>query len=189
MGFKYKLELNHTSIQGLIGQLKKYEDSLDYKVQLILEKLADKGISVASQNTSGEYRPYIQFKKVAYVGLNGDKAILVMMYNTDRPIKEWRHSGEPSGYKQAEVNPVLMVEYGSGLYATDVNEIDRYVGGGQGQFPGQKHAFDPNGWTWTTPDGVQHHSYGDIPQAPLMHAMNEMYSEVLSVVKEVFANG
>lgn len=87
------------------------------------------------------------------------------------------------GLKSAEVSPLLMAEFGSGQYAQNPNNI---VGVGQGTFPGQKHAFDEEGWYWVGLDDKLYHSYGIDPSMPMYEASQALFETAVRVAREVF---
>ena len=95
-------------------------------------------------------------------------------------IRRWYYKGS---IKSEEVSPLLMSEFGSGWLAEVLYDIQ---GVGQGTFPHQKHAFDEEGWNWTTPDGVTHHSMGEPPQPTMFSAIVEMQNSIEEVAREVF---
>lgn len=161
------------TIDELIDYLKEYKVELEKKRLKFVSALMDIGID-AAMAYSGEYAGMIKFEKQL-----GDDSFLIAS-DGQKIIRQWKYKG---GIKQAEVSPLLMSEFGSGWLSEVWFDID---GVGQGTFPGQTHAFDEDGWYWTTPDGVRHHSYGEEPTHPLHHAIIEMMAEVERVAKEIF---
>lgn len=90
---------------------------------------------------------------------------------------------------------VMFVEFGAGItfnkgnkYPTKRNNLnyspDDY---GVGTYPGQTHAFDPNGW-WYTENGESIHSYGTPAAAPLGHADEAICVNALRTAISVFGS-
>lgn len=188
---KYKVSLNKAgALQGLISNLRAYEDELDAKCEKFVRRLADIGITIAETNT-GEYTGYIAFRKEVDRTQFGCNAI-IYAHDITKIHRSWK-TGE------AVISPLLMAEFGSGWKAVKQTKIS---GVGQGTFPGQKHAFDPNGWFWeddnpsptSSEDSVYrkkngsylHHSMGESPSMPMYNAWLEMEIQLRKVAREVF---
>ena len=168
------------SIDKAIQELERYKDNLYRKIEEFLSRLMDVGIESGVAN-SGAYKGMIVFRKEIASNEDGVEGVLVAT-DGQKIIREWKYKG---GIKQAEVSPLLMAEFGSGWLAKVIDNVD---GVGQGTFPGEKHAFDKNGWWWETPDGEKHHSYGEAPTYPVHSALVAMLFEVDRIAKEVFVN-
>jgi hypothetical protein len=138
---------------------------------------------VAEQNT-GKFGSYIAFKAEVDPEKYGCKAVMVAT-NTGLIKSEWRinSSGDT---RTADVSPILMAEFGSGLKADDSYGKRQQVPMGTGTFPEQTHAEDPDGWWYQTLDGVWHHSYGVSPTYPMMRASVAMTNRISMVAKQVF---
>lgn len=178
------LVLSHSSIQDCIRQLEEYKNGLQPKLQKVADKLADIGVDVIQANL-GEYGEFIEVKKELKESTPEQAKYIVCMINTQMVTKWWFRNGT---LVHEDVNPVLMTEFGSGAYARN-DFRSSMAGSGRGSFPNQRHAFDDEGWSWTTPDGKTHHSFGEEPSAPLYNAYWTMYMDVASVIREVFGNG
>ena len=87
---------------------------------------------------------------------------------------------------EADVSPILMAEFGSGLRANNAKGKQMDPPMGTGTFPDQTHAEDPNGWWYKDLNEVWHHSYGVTPTMPVWKAYMEMYDLIESTAKEVF---
>lgn len=175
------MDLSVKSVRNAIKELKKYEDDLTYKCQLLAEKLADRGIETAKMNT-GNFGHYIKFSKEITSNEN-ECTVIIVAEDVRKIISQWK-SGDQ--IKKAEVSPLLMVEFGSGFKAQNPNNLP---GVGQGTFPGQTHAFDKEGWYWIDLDGNLNHSYGITPKMPMYHAAMKMRNDIKTIAKEVFGNG
>lgn len=181
---RIRMVLSHSSIQDCIRQLEEYKNGMQAKLLLVTERLANVGITIISADL-GEYGAFIQVKKELKESTPENAKFVVAMINTQMVTRYWYRKGE---IVEAEVNPVLMVEFGSGAYARN-DKRARDVGAGRGTFPNERHAFDDDGWWWTTPDGQKHHSFGEQASAPLYDAFWAMYLDAITIIKEVFGNG
>lgn len=160
-------------------QLEAYKRRLLDKCAIFTERLADKGILVGEQNL-GEYEKFIMFSVETNPQRYGAKTILYAT-NTGIIKSQWMTK---DGIKEADVSPILMAEFGSGLRANNAHASK--FGMGTGTFPGQTHAEDPEGWWYQTLDGVWHHSKGVTPSMPMYKAQMEIYDQIASVALEVF---
>ena len=172
------IKLNQSSIQNAIKELKQYQNDLDRKCEIFCQRLAELGIQTAKENT-GNFGKYISFTYEVKDRTKGCKAVMVAT-NTGIIHSEWQTK---EGVKSADVSPILMCEFGSGLKAENPKGIP---GVGTGTFPGQTHAEDPNGWYWMDLDGEWHHSYGVTPKMPMYHASIEMILNIRKIAREVF---
>lgn len=167
------------SIDKSIKALEDYKKDIVTKTERLVAELLEVGVETGISN-SGEYAGMIVFKKDIVAGSDGVNGLLIAT-DGQKIIREWKYKG---GIKQAVVSPMLMAEFGSGWLA---KVLDNVEGVGQGTFPDQKHAFDPQGWWWETPDGEKHHSYGEAPTYPVHSALFAMMFEVDRIAKEVFS--
>lgn len=170
--------LSRSSIEKLKRELTDYQDDLPKKCELLIRRLAESGVSVAKQDLGG-FGKYITFSIQTEPAKCGCKGILLAT-NTGIIRSEWRTK---DGIKSADVSPLLMAEFGSGMRAENPLNVP---GVGQGTFPGQTHAFDKDGWWYMDLDGEWHHSYGITPKMPMYNAAMEMYRRVEEIAKEVF---
>lgn len=168
---KVKIDLfNQKSIDDAIKKIDKYRNSIMTKTRGALKDLGDAGIQVAVEN-SGKYGAYISFTRRTRVDDKTMKMVVV-----GKPLsqihQEWQLAdGSTTGY---DIDPLLMAEFGSGLYA-ESRGVD---GVGRGTHPKQKHANNDNGWAWKDLDGTWHHSKGQKPTAPMYKAQLEMEAKV-----------
>lgn len=167
-----------SSIEALQKELIAYRDSLDYKMEQIVSRLAEKGIEVAKDNV-GNFGHHITFTYKIEQNSKGIKAIMIAK-DSSRIISTWKSYGE---IKTAEVSPILMAEFGSGAKAENPKDV---AGVGQGTFPNQTHAFDAEGWYWMDENDEWHHSDGYTPTHPMIRAYEEMEKQIIKVAKEVF---
>ena len=169
---------SQSSIQELQKQLRDYKNSLNDKCEQFVRELAESGISVAKQNV-GNFGKYITFYVKTKQDQNECTGALIAI-NTGIIKSEWRTQ---DGVKTADVNPLLMAEFGSGMKAENPMNVP---GVGQGTFPGGTHGNDPSGWWWMDLNGDWHHSRGVTPTMPMYHASLEMITKVQSIATKVF---
>lgn len=172
------ISLSEKSIQNAIKELESYNSSLINKCETFVRKLAEKGIETAKTRT-GNYGKYITFTIKTNKDEYGVSAVLLAT-NTGIIRSEWLTK---DGVKTADVSPLLMVEFGSGLRAKNPKNVP---GVGTGTFPGGTHGSTPNGWWYKDLDSVWHHSTGVSPQAPVYNASLRMISDIQTVAREVF---
>lgn len=170
------------SIDDLIGALEEYKAFIRSQTELFLSRLADAGIRAAEHNC-GKYAGMIEFsKEIKKDGLS--EVCFLIARDKQKVISRWRYRGAPGGWKEAEVSPLWMAEFGSGWLAKVEFPVMQGVVG-QGTFPNQKHAFDEDGWSWTDETGT-HHSRGEEPTSPMLKAINQMKEEVGRIAEGVF---
>ncbi len=166
-------QLNQT-----IDELHEYARRLTERCEQFVDELADIGIKTARWNlfsivndTDGNMVSYgdkVSFEKE--ITFDTETATCIIIPTSQPYVTEWK-----TGI--ALVDPLLMAEFGSGMYAVE---------GHRGTFPAQKHAFDPNGWYWRDLSGQLHHSYGVEPSRPLLKAKEEMTQQIHDVAVRVF---
>ena len=193
---RHKISLNPFSAKSILEvqkQLTEYKKELAEKCKTFVEELAKVGIETAQRNT-GQFGKFITFKTEVEPKKYGCKAVMVAS-NTGLIKSEW-YVNDNGDIKSADVSPILMAEFGSGLMANNPRATE--FGMGTGTFPGQTHAEDPGGW-WYAPvtksDGSPnddmahlewHHSEGVTPTMPMTRASAEMFDKIQSVAKRVF---
>ena len=177
---KFSSDLSVDGIEKLKKQLMDYKQGLNNKCKSFIQRLADEGIVVAKQNV-GNFGKYITFSTTITSENNGYHGIMLAT-NTGIITSQWLTK---EGEKSADVSPLLMIEFGSGLRAQNPKNIP---GVGTGTFPGQTHASDPNGWWYMDLEGNWNHSYGITPQMPMYKASIEMHKKITSIAIEVFGN-
>ena len=127
---KLNARLNTGDIDNLIRQVENFKYDLQRKLADFVIELADIGITVAKANTYVEYdEQYInmgdmlEFSKETVIEDTGVTCVLTATGQVY--TKEWQGGS-------AQVNPLLMAEFGSGAKAVD---------GHRGTFPNQHVAF------------------------------------------------
>ena len=195
MSTKVSFKLDTDEIKKAIKEVENYKSSLVRKCHEFVNKLAEAGIKVASQNT-GQYGNVITFSKDVMDTKTG--AIGKVVGESGSLWKIWRLSDGTS--RAAEITPILMAEFGSGSRASDAAglpnaQIAKQLGMGQGTFfpsgkyspsaPDRNHAFDGE-WYWMDFDGVWHSSSGEQPTMPMFKAVMEMRAQIKKIAKDVF---
>lgn len=173
--------LSASSMQAAMQQLQDYKKNLQHKCEIFVQRLANKGIIVAEQNL-GAYGNFITFNVEVNPHQNGATAILIAT-NTGIIKSQWITK---EGVKEADVSPLLMAEFGSGLRANNARAGE--FGMGTGTFPGQTHAEDPDGWWYMDLSGEWHHSYGVSPTMPMWRAAMEIHDQIIETAREVFGS-
>ena len=189
---KIKCNLDTKSIQNTVDELENYKARLISKGEEFIRRLSEVGIEVAQLHVNA-YDPegtgmgsLISFT-TKNVSTNETVSIGYMVgENKSKYVSNWKVKDEESGkevIKSAELNPLMMYEFGSGLYA---------IGGYKGSFPStspdhQEHV--DNGWWYKKLNGRWYHSYGLEPTRPMLKAWEEMKKQIYKVAKEVFSEG
>ena len=171
---KLEARLNTRDINNLIKRIEDFKYQLQGKLADFVIELAEVGITVARANTYVEYdEQYInmgdmlEFSKETVIE---DKNVTCTLTATGQVYtKEWKGG-------VAQVNPLLMAEFGSGAKAID---------GHRGTFPNQHVAFLES-WKWTDNSGVTHESSGSEPSRPMFRAKEEMENQIRAVAERVF---
>ena len=174
------VELNSESIGNAIAKLEQIKNRMAFSPERVLMRLLEIGIKAAKES-AGKYKDYISFYPT--VGREGDGFVgLLIASDMSKIISRWKRGGD---IVEAEVSPLLMAEFGSGWYANVAPIWSDLVGQvGQGTFPGQTHAFDPDGWEWEDENGIRHQSQGEMALQPMYNAWQEMASAIEGVTIE-----
>lgn len=189
-------ELSDKGIQKIIDELELYEREIYTKCKKFCEIMADKGIEIAKGVTSQDknYGKYIAFSK-EFERNDHVATIYIVAKPTEMLDRSYVIS---TSEIFAEVNPLLMAEFGSGWEAKNYADLD---GVGQGTFPGQIHAFDPEGWWWVDyerydengKEGIElsdgrykHHSMGESPSMPMWSTVIGLVFEIDDAIKRAF---
>lgn len=178
---KFKTDLSIKGIDNLVNELQAYKkDVLQFKIELLVSRLADVGIVMATSNV-GDFKNFITFTKQITPKQNGCSG-LMLGYNSATNESVWYTQ---EGEKRAVISSILMAEFGSGVYA---------VKGHRGTFPNQTHAFQDS-WKyateydaetgkcsgWVTTSGIE-------PTMPMYKASLEMRAQIKAIVNEVFSS-
>ncbi len=162
-------------IQDIINQLERYKMDLRNKTELLCRRLAETGQTVALQSISeSPLGKTITLRVEMEPRTDGSKAILVS-------------AGQTKSNYHGTINTLLLVEFGAGI-RLNANENPKAgeFGMGVGTYPGQIHAFDPDGWYYWGEDEKWHHTYGTKATMPMYNASVAIRTQVAAIVKEVF---
>jgi len=175
--YRFTAKLSESSLKKLQSDIDKYRNDLPNRVAKALDILAGKGIKKATTiaNQSATFGNYVVFTKEVPT-ISGNDVSTIMKGESIDLVVSWQ--GINGTIEQAEVNALLMLEFGSGAYAD---------GQHRGTFPNQIHAFDPKGWNFkNVGSDVWMHSYGYKPKKPMLEAYQEMEREIRSAFEEAF---
>jgi hypothetical protein len=167
--------LNTSDIDNAIEQIEKFKLDLMQKLETFVSELAQIGIEIIQDNVKVEYDGEVRnfgssvFFQKEVIGSEGG-AVCLLIAEGQPYQKDWTTGS-------AMVNPLLMAEFGSGVYA---------IGAAQGSFPNQKHAKNPP-WFWRDMYGKAHMSFGNEPTRPMLKAKQEMEQQIQDVAQRVFA--
>ena len=158
-----KMSLSSSSIKDAITELKTFRDSLDRKMDKLLEELANIGVKEAS----------VRFTTAMYDGVNDSDVSL-------KPVK--------NGYAiVASGKAVAFIEFGAGVYHNSGEPYpdprpEGIVGIGEyGKGYGKRQA-----WGFKNEAGELVITHGNPAAMPLWYASEEMRSKITKIAKEVF---
>ncbi len=157
------------SINDAIKQIQEYNRNLKRKTQILIDKLAEKGLEVVQ--TTMESVPAEEKGSYNTEIINNSRGDIIGA--------AIRLTGDK----------VLFIEFSAGItYGTPKGgyPLDSGKQYGVGTYPGQVHAEDPRGWWYIDEQGNKHHSYGNRAYMPMYHAELEILSQVSNIAKEVF---
>lgn len=170
-----KGNLSSKGIQSIIDQLQDYKQDLHRKTELLCQRLAGAGLIVA-QTAVGEspLGKTITLRIQMEPRADGCKAMLVV-------------AGQIKSNDYGTISTLCLVEFGSGIRYNHVgNPKAPEFGMGVGTFPGQKWAFNEDGWWYLGADNEWHHSYGVKATMPMYNASMAIRQQIAAITKEVF---
>lgn len=174
--------LSVEEIQKAKRELIAYRDSLRFKCEKFVSRLADEGISVGTARLSGELGSYITFEKKVSMSKYSARAIVIATSPT--VTRTWLTK---DGEKSADISPLLMQEFGSGPHADNLanSAISYKLGMGRGTFPGQTHAMEDE-WWWMDTNGQWQKGSGEEATMPVFGALQKIQSIIVETAREVF---
>lgn len=179
MAKKISFGLSQKEIQRAIKEIRAYQDNLTAKCEELCRRLTAEGIIITKSYVGNSgFGKYVHLGSEISSQQSGCKAILYMQ-DTTKIRSDWQTL---EGVKSADISPMLMLEFGSGLKADNPAGI---VGVGTGTFPGGKHGTKP-GWYYMDLDGNWHYSTGISPKMPMYYSGKELREKVLTVARDVF---
>lgn len=157
------------SLDKAIQEIKQYQNSLQRKVQIFIDRLAKEGLQVVQSTMEsvpdeekGSY--YTEIVNTS----NGDIIGAAIRLTGDK---------------------VLFIEFSAGItYGTDNYPLpsgDKY---GMGTYPGKGHWDSPYGWWYVDEHGEKHHSYGNRAYMPMYHAEQAIIIQIRHIAREVFSS-
>lgn len=172
--------LSVREVQAAIKEIKAYRNDLNRKCEDLCFRLCAEGMPIARAyiGESGFGR-YIRLSSEITPEKAGCKAIIIME-DTTKIKSEWQTQ---EGVRSAEISPMLMLEFGSGLKAENPANIP---GVGTGTFSGGKHGNEP-GWYYMDLEGNWHYATGISPKMPMYYTGKELREKITAIAKEVFS--
>lgn len=147
------------SIAQALAQVRAYKAWVQEKEDLLRQRLATLGASVAS----------IEFSRAIY---SGAKDVSVRVENSGKTATIY-----------AEGSAVAFIEFGAGERYGYGHPMNGELGTGPGTYPdGKGHWNDPNGWWYAHGK----HSYGNPPAMAMVHARDRMVEQLTAIAREVF---
>ena len=174
----YKVDiLSQSSIAELQRQLKAYQNDLQRKCRLLAERLAEKGVTVASAKIGeSPLGKYVSIKTEISEQKAGTKAIII----ATGAVKQ------SEGYE--DFNTLLAIEFGAGIYHNPVaNPNADKFDLGVGTFPGQIHAFEDGWWYWDDKAQEWRYTHGVKATMPMYTASMEIMQGIVKTAKEIFS--
>ena len=176
--------LRTSDINNAIEQIEQFKRALQLKLETFVSELAEVGIEIAKQNILVEEdgniidrSGYVQFSKEVSPSTTG--ATCIILATASPYVTSWKRSKKGKDILTAQVNPLLMAEFGSGANA---------IGDHKGTFPSEtaKKNVAHGTWAWYDVQGNKHYSSGNTPSRPLYKAKIEMEEQIIEVAKRVF---
>ena len=174
----FKADLSVSGLNDLKRQLLQYKDDLPTKCEKLVSRILQSGVTVSQTRISeSQLGNYVTVTTNISADKMGCKGILL----AKGAVKE------QDGY--APFSILLAIEFGAGVHFNPTpNPISAEMGYGVGTYPGQMHAFDPNGWYFWSEEKQQWiHSYGVKATMPMYSADMQIIQNVVKTAKEVFA--
>lgn len=150
-----------------IDKLEKYLEEIDRKKSELCRRLAEIGAVKIS----------LDFARAIYTG---EKDVSVSVESRDDGSYAVVASGQT----------VLLIEFGAGVTMGGGHPEAQEFGMGVGTYPGQTHAFDPNGWylprsALGNSSDKSVHTYGNPPSMTMYNTEKDLEKEIERVAKEV----
>ena len=173
----FKSGLSVKELENLKNELKNYKSEIVKNTEIMVSRLLQSGVEVSQSKISeSPLGKYVTVTTNISADKMGCKGILL----AKGAVKE------QEGY--APFSILLAIEFGAGArFNPDPNPLSAEMGYGVGTYPGQIHAFDPNGWYFWSEEKQQWiHSYGVKATMPMYSADMEIIQNVVEYAKEVF---
>ena len=173
----YKSDLSVKGLRKLADDLREYKNViLPRNTEDFVRELSDAGIRVAEMNKGTAFADYVTFTRdIKPTKYNYQCKAVIIGFNSMQNIQQWL--GEGGTTIEAEVNSIMMMEYGSGQHARS---------GYRGTFPNQTHAMQPK-WGWVNMNGEWCTSEGYRPRMPMYKAWVEMLTDIIIIGRRCFS--
>lgn len=156
--------LTGDGIDEAIKGLEEYQRWLNDRAKEIVDRLAERGVTVAN----------MFFSTARYDGVNDVEVSIEEIGETARAVL-------------AKGESVLFIEFGSGVTLGYGHPQADEFGMGPGTYPdGKGHWDDPGGWYLPKSKGGGH-TFGNPPNAAMYSTGQELRNELERIVREVFA--
>lgn len=173
----FKSGLSVKELENLKNELKNYKSEIVKNTEIMVSRLLQSGVAVSQAKISeSPLGKYVTVTTNISANKMGCKGVLL----AKGAVKE------QEGY--APFSVLLAIEFGAGAHFNpDPNPLSAEMGYGVGTYPGQIHAFDPNGWYFWSEEKQQWiHSYGVKATMPMYSADMEIIQNVVNEAKKVF---
>jgi len=162
-----QIHLSVGSIQNARDELEGIKSTLNEKIEQYLKALAEEGIRVIQYNAARATGADNKQLSTSYI-ISREGSRTVMTLTT---------MGED----------LLFIEFGAGIRFNNGNThpFAKDYGYGVGTYPGQTHAYDPNGWYYRV-GGNLHHSYGTEATMPVYKAYMTMQEKATEIAQRIF---
>ena len=173
-------ECSVEGIKRLADQIRQYSIDIEQANNKFVRRLAEEGFDIA--------------RIAVYNGLDPEtwNGRLIYPYDVDKDVGVFAIENDDSGEIDGVClsftgSQVLFIEFGSGWYWNGaVNPKAKKFGYGVGTYPGQKHAFDENGWSYQGEDGKWRKSMGTQATMPMYKASVAIREKLVAIAKEVY---
>ena len=171
------ISLSEKSVNEAIRQLQQYKQSLQYKCELLVGRLAELGDKAAIMSVNESPLGRTVTLRVGRKPIqDGYQAILIA---TGKTVEV--EDREP-------FYTLLAIEFGAGIYYNSGNENPKAndFGLGVGTYPGQIHAFEDD-WYYLGNDNQWHYTHGVKATMPMYNATMEIINQYKQIAREVFS--
>lgn len=168
---KITFSLSPKSIAKAIKEIEDYKVYLKQKTIELRQALAQVGLETADANVG-------VFNGIVFeVRDDGNRTLLVGW--SDRQLRTWWNKQEGQVVNN-DYSPILMAEFGSGVYADAKH---------RGTFPTGKGNGKKNVWAYREYQNSElTFSDGERPTRPMLKASEEMATQIVEVARKVFSN-
>ena len=171
------ISLSESSVNEAIRQLQQYKQSLKYKCELFVERLAELG------------------DKAAIMSINESPLGRTVTLRVDRkPIRDGYKAILIATGKTVEVEDrepfytLLAIEFGAGIhYNSNANPKASEFNLGVGTYPGQVHAFQDTWYFWDEQSQSWMATHGVKATMPMYNATMEIINQYKQIAREVFS--